>query len=220
MGLDLTNWDNDLPPEPDEEYKALVRTLHLTEGFSLLFIHCSPVKGEELISRVKLDVFQKNIDVLRLHESTDNLYEIIECLPKRERINILFITGIEKSFFEYIKPGYGGQGNFYKEDSVPRVLGHLNLQRERFRDNFNICFIFLLRKFGLKYFIHRAADFYDWRSGVFEFGEEKVPVTIDIETKLYQQLEYLATDNLNPISAVATQALAFYLAHREVADEK
>ncbi|GAA6615030.1 hypothetical protein [Scytonema sp. NUACC26] len=55
---------------------------------------------------------------------------------------------------------------------------------------------------------------------MFEFGEEKVPVTIDIETKLYQQLEYLATANLNPISAVAAQAVAFYLAHREVADEK
>ncbi|MEC4816697.1 MAG: hypothetical protein SAK29_26035 [Scytonema sp. PMC 1069.18] len=119
----------------------------------------------------------------------------------------------------YIKPGYGGQGNFYKEDSVPRVLGHLNLHRERFRDNFNICFIFLVRLFGLKYFIHRAPDFYDWRSGVFEFLEEKIPVTIDIERKLYEQLESIARANSNPMSALAAQAVALHLAHLEVEDE-
>jgi superkiller protein 3 len=53
----------------------------------------------------------------------------------------------------------GGQGNFYKVDSVPRILNHLNQQRERFRDNFKICFIFIVRLFGLKYFIQRAPDF-------------------------------------------------------------
>jgi len=52
---------------------------------------------------------------------------------------------------------------------VPRILGHLNLQRERFRDDFPFCFVFLVPLFALKYFMRRAPDFFDWRSGVLEF---------------------------------------------------
>jgi tetratricopeptide (TPR) repeat protein len=51
---------------------------------------------------------------------------------------------------------------------VPPILNHLNQQRERFRDSFKICFVFLLRAFSINYFLHRAPDFFDWRSGVFE----------------------------------------------------
>jgi superkiller protein 3 len=33
--------------------------------------------------------------------------------------------------------------------------------------------VFLVRSFGLNYFIHRAPDFFDWRSGVFDFEPVK-----------------------------------------------
>ena len=56
---------------------------------------------------------------------------------------------------------------------VPRVLINLNQQRERFRDNFDICFVFLLPRFGVDYLINRAPDFFDWRSGVFLFPMNK-----------------------------------------------
>jgi tetratricopeptide (TPR) repeat protein len=169
MKPELTDLDIDLPADPEEEYQSLVRSIAWTKGFGLIFVRCSPAVGEELITKIRDDIPDKKLEVLRLEQPIDNLYPIIENLPNRDEINILFVTGIEKSLVEFIKPGYGGQGDYYKLDTVPRILGHLNLQRERFRDNFNICFVFIVPLFGLKYFIHRSPDFFDWRSGVFEF---------------------------------------------------
>ena len=169
MKPELTDLDIDLPADPEEEYQSLVRSIAWTKGFGLIFVRCSPAVGEELIRKIRDDIPDKKIEVLRLDQPIDNLYPIIENLPNQTEINILFVTGIEKSLVESIKPGYGGQGDYYKLDTVPRILGHLNLQRERFRDNFNICFVFIVPLFGLKYFIHRSPDFFDWRSGVFEF---------------------------------------------------
>ena len=213
------DWNKDLGSDPEEEYQSLVRSLKWTDGFGLSFVRCPPARGEQLMIRVREDIPQKKIAVLRLEEPIDNFYNRVDSLPNRDQLNILFVTGIEKSFIEYIKPGYGGEGYFYKEDSVPRVLGHLNLQRERFRDNFNICFVFLLPLFGLKYFIHRAPDFFDWRSGVFEFGQEKVSVTIDIGQEIHQKLESRAKLDSKSMSAIAEEYVSLYLAHLEVKDE-
>ena len=66
-------------------------------------------------------------------------------------------------------PEFCGQGDYYKLDTVPPILGHLNLQRERFRDDFKVYLVFLVPLFGLKYLVRRSPDFYDWRSGVFDF---------------------------------------------------
>ncbi|HAZ44543.1 MAG TPA: hypothetical protein DDW76_31235 [Cyanobacteria bacterium UBA11369] len=219
MKSQAIDWDEDLPPDPEEEYASFVRTLKWTEGFGLAFVRCSPVRGEQLIIDIQKEMPQKTIEVLRLNERINDLYEMVESLPNRNKIDIIFISGIEKSFIDYIKPGYGGEGDFYKLDSVPRVLGNLNLQRERFRDKFNICFVFLLRLFGLKYFIHRAPDFFDWRSGVFELNQEKFSVTIDIKSDLHEQLKIRANVEGEPISAIAKQAVALYLAQLEVEDE-
>jgi len=174
MALELTDWDQDLPSEGDEEYQALVRTLNFTEGFGLLFVRCSPAESEQLIIKVKEDIPYKNIEVLRLEQAVTNLYEIINKLDNKEKINILFITGIEHSFYEYEEckslAGWNSRDIYsYSWKGVPPVLINLNQQRERFRDKFNICFVFLLPIFAIKYFIQRAPDFFDWRSGLFEF---------------------------------------------------
>ncbi|MEQ8382315.1 MAG: tetratricopeptide repeat protein, partial [Coleofasciculus sp. A1-SPW-01] len=163
------NFIDDFPIDLGEEYQPLRRALKRRRGFGLLFVRCSPAQGERLIARVRKDVPQKTVDVLSLDKPIDNLYEIIDNLPNKDKLDILFIKGIEKSLVDYIKPGIGGEGDYYKEDTVPRILGHLNLQRERFRDDFPICFVFLLPLYALKYFIRRAPDFFDWRSGVWEF---------------------------------------------------
>ena len=171
MTSESINWDEDLPAEPEEEISAFVRTLERTEGFRLLFVQCTPVEGEQLITRVREDLPKKTIEVLRFDEPIDNLYEIVKNLPNREQINILFIQGLEHSLYEYEQTKFGEKSErfAYSWKGIPKILNHLNLHRERFRDTFNICFVFLLRSFSLKYFIHRAPDFFDWRSSIFEF---------------------------------------------------
>ncbi|NET37745.1 MAG: tetratricopeptide repeat protein, partial [Cyanothece sp. SIO1E1] len=178
-----------LAPDSHETYQALIRSLRRRRGFGLLFVRCSPAQGQQLIADVRKDIPRKKIEVLPLKHSIDNLYDIVESLPNKDQIHILFITGLEKSLTEYIQPGIGGQGDYYKLDTVPRILGHLNLQRERFRDNFNICFVFLLPQFALKYFVRRAPDFFDWRSGVLEFVTDRELVEQE-SSRLLQEGDY------------------------------
>ena len=171
MTSESIDWDEDLPPEPEEEYQAFIRTLKRTDDFRLLFVRSSPAESEDLIIRVKEELTEKRIEVLRFNEPIDNLYEIVKGLPNREQISILFVQGLEYSLYEYEKLKFGENSErfSYSWKGIPPILNHLNLHRERFQDTFNICFVFLLRFFSLKYFIHRAPDFFDWRSSVFEF---------------------------------------------------
>jgi superkiller protein 3 len=171
----LTNWDQDVIAEPEEVYASLVRALRRTEGFGLFFVRCDEGERPRLIERVKTDLPDKAVQHLVLDKSVEdgNFYKVVAGfvagLPDKDSPDILFISGIEKSLEPYIQPGYGGQGDYYKLDTVPRILGHFNLQRERFRDDFPFSFVFLVPLFALKYFMLRAPDFFDWRSGVFEF---------------------------------------------------
>jgi tetratricopeptide (TPR) repeat protein len=191
MNAEAIDWEQDLPLDADEAYRSLVRSLKRTDGFSLLFVCCSPVQGDHIITDVRSDLSAKNIEVLELKESIDNLYDRVAALPDRDHLNILFVKGIEYSIFAYedremndrnikdinLRSQSSGYGGTWK--GIPRVLGHLNLSRERFRDNFKFCFVFLLPEFALRYFIRRAPDFFDWRSNVYEFLTEKELVHLD-----------------------------------------
>lgn len=158
-----------LDTSPEGVYRALLRCLKRTKGFGIVFVQCSPAEGNELIGRVQEDLSEKNIAVLKLTEPIDNLYDIIANRDDRNDLNILFIQGLEKSLEPYIKPGYGGDGDYYNLDTVPPILSHLNQRREIFRDRLsNICFVFILPLFAIKYIIRRAPDFFDWGSSVFE----------------------------------------------------
>lgn len=157
-------------PSSEEVYQALLRALRRRKGFGIVFVQCVPTQATQLIARVKHDLPQKNIAVLNLAKPIDNLYQIIEDRSDKNELDILFVQGLEKSLEPYIKPGYGGEGDYYNLDTVPRILSNLNQQRENFRDHFNnICFVFTLPLFGIKYFIRRAPDFFDWSSGAFVF---------------------------------------------------
>ncbi|MGK7942276.1 MAG: tetratricopeptide repeat protein [Crocosphaera sp.] len=171
--------------EDQETYEALRRNLQRRKGFGLLFVCCTPVEEKQIISQLQVDLPNKKIDVLKLNSEIDNIYQLIEDKLEKKKLNhstyvdinsekngsidVLMIQGIEKSFINYIKPGIGGQGDYYKLDNLPPLLGHLNLQRERFRDNFNIPLVFFVPPFGLRYLLRRAPDFFDWRSGLFKF---------------------------------------------------
>ncbi len=154
MTLKLTEWDDDLPVEEEEEYQALLHTLKFTDGFGLLFVRCSPAEGEQLIAKIKTDIFDKKIEIFTLDKSVNNLYELIDKLNNKEHINILFITGLEDSFYEYEESkkltGWNSKDIYsYSWKGVPPILINLNQQRERFRNNFNICFVFLFHNLRL-----------------------------------------------------------------------
>ena len=166
--------EQELQITTEEEYRALIRSLRRRKGFGIIFVQCTPVGGQELIAKVGSDLPRKKIAVLELDAPIDNLIERVAAFPNQEQLNILFIVGLEKSLIEYIRPGYGGVGDYYKLDTVPPILNHLNWQRENFRDRFrHLCFVFLLPPFALKYILHRAPDFADWRSGMVDVPTDR-----------------------------------------------
>lgn len=170
MNPNLSDWDDDLPPEPEEVYQDLLRALKRKSAFGLFFVQCTPGEADKFIVKLPQEIPQKKIAVLRFVEAIDNLYQPVAEFVKDKQIDILLIKGLEYSLYKYEKRSFGEitEGQFSNLTSVPHILNHLNQQRERFRDDFPISFVFLLRSFSINYFIHRAPDFFDWRSGVFE----------------------------------------------------
>jgi hypothetical protein len=166
------DWDIDVQADNEEIYESLVQALARTEGFGLFFVRCVEKDRAKLKRRIKEDLPSLRLEQLELTEELKdgNLYgQVAEVSQKLGPLNGLFISGLEKSLDPYVKAGYGGLGDYYNKDTVPILLGHLNLQRERFRDDFPFCLIFLLSAFGIKYIARRAPDFFDWQSGLFEF---------------------------------------------------
>ena len=164
------DWDEDVVVDNAEVYESLVRAIGLTEGFGLFLVRSG--NGKELGERLRSDLPRLNFADLELTEELKdgNLYGLVQEIAQTSNsLNGLIISGLEKSLDPYVKSGYGGLGDYYNKDMVPRILGHLNLQRERFRDDFPFCLIFVLSAFGIKYIARRAPDFFDWRSGLFEF---------------------------------------------------
>ncbi len=198
------DWDADVTADPAEMYQSLVRSLQRTTGFGLFFVRCVPGEQADLVQRLQADLPKLHMQRLELQEELvdGNLYQRVAELPDFAQINVLFISGLEKSLDPYVKAGYGGQGDYYKLDSVPRVLGHLNLQRERFRDDFPFCLVFFLSAFGIKYIARRAPDFFDWRSGIFEFVPDSETVgKLTQELKGYYQ-EYLTWSHVQRIDRI------------------
>jgi tetratricopeptide (TPR) repeat protein len=182
MNPNLSDWDDDLPPEPEEAYQDLLRALKRKSGFGLFFVQCTPGEADKFIVKLPQEIPQKKIAVLRFVEPIDNLYQPVAKFVKDKEIDILLIKGLEYSLYKYEKRSFGEitEGQFSNLTSVPHILNHLNQQRERFRDDFSISFVFLLRSFSINYLIHRAPDFFDWRSGVFELP--RTPEVVEEES--------------------------------------
>lgn len=181
MTSTTSDWDTDLPSNPVEEYAALTRAIYRTEGFSILFIVCDPQNEDELLKRLYFDVPPRDTQYLKLKADSANFYERVEQLFANSPAWIgdplaltkyLIVRGLELPLLAY-QQSKREQG-WSEEDvqpsslkGVPPILVNLNQQRDRLRDNFPICFIFVITQFVQEFLIHRAPDFYDWRSGVF-----------------------------------------------------
>ncbi|NEQ86043.1 MAG: tetratricopeptide repeat protein, partial [Moorea sp. SIO2I5] len=178
----LTSNSTKFKSDEQESYLRLKRDLSWREGFGILFVRCTPVQEKRIIEEIKQDINDKTIDVLKLDHSIDNLYDLIEEKVNDNPIDILVISGLEKSLAldDYIKRTLENPKKAYQREALASLLGHLNWQRERFRDDFNCCLVFTVRKYTLKYLVRRAPDFFDWRSGVIEF-----PVDRDIDLLQY-----------------------------------
>lgn len=178
MSIDVSDLEIDLPPEtPEEVYATLLRALKRKRGFGLFFVECSPQKGNELIAALQQDLPQKTMQVLQLDRSSNTLYDRVEALWQEQPFDILFIQGLANTLYEYEDTkrlaGWSSKDIYsYSWKGVPRILSHLNQQRERFRDNFSCGFVFLVPYFVISYFIQRAPDFFDWRSGLFTFPDQ------------------------------------------------
>ncbi|MEG5140375.1 MULTISPECIES: tetratricopeptide repeat protein [unclassified Microcoleus] len=180
-----------LDTSPEGVYQALLRCLKRTKGFGIVFVQCSPDVGNQLTDRVQEDLSEKKMAILELTELIDNLYDIVVNRDDRNDLNILFIEGLEKSLEPYIKVGYGGDGDYYNLDTVPPILSHLNQRREIFRDRLsNICFVFILPLFAIKYIMRRSPDFFDWGSGVFELSINSFDKFIYINRKGYNIVDF------------------------------
>ena len=197
MNQRLTNWQQELDGEAVAEYNALRRSLQRNQGFGLFFVQCSPATGTSVIAEIQQDIKGRKIATLKLEQPIDSLYNEIVAISNIEDVEILFISGLEHSLLAYEENTFGNSEQKTYTNSqerytqswrgVPRFLGYLNLQRDRFRDNLPISLVFLVPIFGIEYFIKRAPDFFDWRSGFFRFIPDKNQVINSDFTKIFQQ---------------------------------
>ncbi|UXE64479.1 MAG: tetratricopeptide repeat protein [Woronichinia naegeliana WA131] len=193
------DWDQDVVSSKEESYQSLQNALNRNQGFGLYFVRSSPVQTQAIIEDIKRDLPNKNIGVLPLTYEVDNLFNLITNLPNYQNLNILFISGLELSLLRYEERE--SEGLFLLSQSavyggtwagVPRILGHLNLSRERFREHFPFSIVFCLPEFALRYFIRRAPDFFDWRSGIYEFPLDQDTLSKELKEKLAELKAYLS----------------------------
>jgi tetratricopeptide (TPR) repeat protein len=187
--LQISKWDLDVETDDEEEYTSLARAVRRTyQRFKLLFVSCSPSQGEKIRGDLMADVPTKKYELLDIKESINNLYEAINNIPNLAELDVLFVRGLEYSIFEYEDQEFGdiskrSQSRVYGGSwaGVPPVLAKLNMQRELFRDRFpQICFVFLLPHFAIDYFIRRAPDFYDWKSGIYRFETDTIDLQLQV----------------------------------------
>ncbi|MEA5470741.1 tetratricopeptide repeat protein, partial [Spirulina sp. 06S082] len=163
-------------PEAEEELKDLLRALRRQKGFNLFFVQCSPALGERIIEAIQERFAQKRLVRFELEQQSETLYwELIERY-QAEPFEMACVTGIEQTLYAYEDTkrlaGWSDKEIYnYSWKGVPSVLSHLNRYRELFEANLSIALIFLVPRFAIDYFVQRAPDFFDWRSGFFKFAE-------------------------------------------------
>lgn len=187
MTVDSFDWDEELAPETEEEvYRALLRALRRKQGFGLFFVQCTKAQGEKIVADLRRDLSQQKIEELHLQGEVVTLYDSIAELWNQQRFDVLAIEGLQDSLYAYEDTkrfsGWSSEDFYhYSWKGVPQILNHLNQQREHLRNDFPVRLVFLVPAFVVDYFIQRAADFLDWRSGLFRFPADPKEVVQDAE---------------------------------------
>jgi tetratricopeptide (TPR) repeat protein len=184
--------DFDLPPETEDEvYASLLRALRRKQGFGLFFVQCTPAQGQDVMARLREDLGEKRLATVQVERETTTLYEEIEGLWEREPFDVLFVQGLEQALYGYEDTkrlmGWTSEEVYsYSWRGVPPILNHLNQRRDKLRNHFPACFVFLVPVFVVDYFLQRAADFLDWRSGLFVFPRDPESLARDMEQILVE----------------------------------
>jgi tetratricopeptide (TPR) repeat protein len=176
MNTKLIPEDFELPPESEEEvYTLLLRALQRKQGFGLFFVQCTQDQGSKNVRELRKDLSGKYLARLEVEHNTTTLYDKVEALWQRQPFDILVIDGLENALSDYENDAEFVKGWPRKEiysyswKGVAPILSHLNQVRDKLRNNFPISFVFLVPDYVVTYFLRRAADFFDWRSGLFIF---------------------------------------------------
>ncbi len=187
MTTNSFDWDEELAPETEEEvYRALLRALRRKQGFGLFFVQCTKAQGETIVADLRRDLSQQKIEELHLQGEVVTLYDQIAEIWNEQRFDVLVIDGLETSLYAYEDTkrfsGWSSEDIYnYSWKGVPQILNHLNQQREHLRNDFPVRLVFLVPSFVVDYFIQRAADFLDWRSGLFRFPPDPRIIVQDAE---------------------------------------
>lgn len=162
--------------ETEETMSDLLRALRRKKGFGLFFVQCNPVQAENAIKDICSRFSRKRVETFELSRQSETLYgELADCY-QNEEFDIACITGVEQALLNYEDTqklaGWNREEVYsYSWKGVPPLLSHLNRQREAFESSFPIALVFFVPGFVIDYFVQRALDFFDWRSGFFKFSE-------------------------------------------------
>jgi tetratricopeptide (TPR) repeat protein len=120
---------------------------------------------------------EKNVAEVTIGRTEERLFEQLEAVWKKGKVDIFWVEGLEQSLLGYEDmhrlAGWDEMDLItYSWKDVPPILSHLNLGRERFEARFDCAVVFVVPLFVVKYLLRRAGDFFDWKSGFFEFPDD------------------------------------------------
>ncbi|NEO87085.1 MAG: tetratricopeptide repeat protein [Spirulina sp. SIO3F2] len=161
-------------PEAITAFTDLLRALRRKRGFGLFFVQCSHLQGQQAIAVIQEQFPQKRVIEFILTPESETLYDTLATRYRAEEFDLVCITGVEESLYKYEETlrqaGWESEAIFnYQWKDTPPLMSHLNRQRETFAEHLPILLVFFVPNFVIDYFIRRAPDFFDWRSGWFEF---------------------------------------------------
>ncbi|MGB0561614.1 MAG: tetratricopeptide repeat protein [Spirulinaceae cyanobacterium] len=185
-------------PAAEETLNDLIRALRRKKGFGLFFVQCAVAMEQAVIVSVHERLPHKKVTEFILNQESETLYVDLLNLYQAEGLEIAFITGLEKTIYKYesVKElaGWSPQEIYsYSWKDVPPLMSHLNRQRESFEQNLPISLIFVVESYIIDYFVRRAPDFFDWRSGLFKLFQTDEAFYTSVEALL---IDYHRDDNV------------------------
>jgi tetratricopeptide (TPR) repeat protein len=165
-------------PETAETLNDLLRALRRKKGFGLFFVQCNPAQGQRVIAAIKDRLPKKRLVQIELNRESETLYRELLEHYQAEPFEVVCVTGAEQAMYGYEDTkrlaGWTSDEIYnYSWKGLPPLLSHLNRQREAFEENLPVSLIFLVPSFVIDYFVQRAPDFFDWRSGFFKITEKQ-----------------------------------------------